>query len=325
MAFKPKIKQDEIPEQVDGRIVLIDGDMIAYYAAAPFEEDDYPIAVNIEIDRRINKIVQDTGSEFYAVFLTGLTNFRDDIATFKQYKGNRYNADGSRRTERPKHFYAARSHMRRSHKAEWSKGEEADDSISIAANMYRRNGADVVIASGDKDLKINTGKHFCIITGEFTENFGKGHIEAVESAVGSAFDVSGAGLMFFFYQLIAGDYADNIPGLPKLGEQTAKRYGLRRGGAGKKAAFTMLGERTLLEQCAFTRVVAAYWDYFNTHGDYTHWKTGEQMPGYYSYLVEQMQLLWMRQEKNQMITPEELFNDKHIMEKVLEDIAYGRF
>lgn len=303
--FIPDILQ--IPEVTKGKVVLIDGDMICYFCAAPFEDKDEPSLVYTEIDRRIGSIVEETGSEYYEIYLTGKNNFRNSVATFKQYKGNRYNEDGSRKVPQPKHLAAARSYMIRNHDAVISKDGEADDELGIAKNKYVHAGTPVVISSGDKDLLINSGEHHNLMTGKRVTVTELGVLNKSTSESGTV-KFSGNGTMFFLFQLLTGDATDNIVGVPKVGEGIAHKYGLRRGGLGASKAYQLLKDCTTLEE-AFTIVMACYYDYFNTFGSYKHWSTDEEMPiDPCAFIIEQAQLLWMRQYDGELWTiPEDWY------------------
>jgi 5'-3' exonuclease len=303
-----------MPTVVPGSIVLIDGDMVNYTAAAVFEEDTHSNNVKIEVDRRIEQAMTETGAELYDFFITHRTNFRDGIATFNQYKGSRYNPDGTRKMVQPKHLAAAKAHSVKRHGAILLAGHEADDLLGIYSNIYKSDGKVTTISSGDKDLRINIGQHHNPRDGSLELVQDIGYITGIRNPSDNSFKVKGAGLTFFLYQLLAGDATDGIPGLPKIGEGVRARFGVRRGGCGPSKAHEILSDGyTLLD--LFTSVRAAYWDYFNTHGLYNHWLTGVEQPGYDDFLIEQGRLLWMRQTFDELwVPPKEWmdYSDKHM-------------
>jgi DNA polymerase-1 len=107
-----------------------------------------------------------------------------------------------------------------------------------------------------------------------------------------AYDVMGVdglqyGSKWFFLQLLQGDTADNIPGLPKLfGQQ-----------CGEARAVKYLAPATDAEQ-AQDRVMAAYAEHYGAP-----WS---------DYLVEQAALLWLRTDAQATIrNVAEAFPDKH--------------
>ena len=76
---------------------LIDGDLIAYeiaFGCQRFEEDQLTLVPVEEVNKRVLAKIGEICSEVYAteppvLFFTGKTNFRNDIAKSKPYKGNR--------------------------------------------------------------------------------------------------------------------------------------------------------------------------------------------------------------------------------------------
>jgi hypothetical protein len=303
-----------IPLTVPGSICLIDGDMCCYRAAAVFESDTHSNNVTIELDRQIEQAMSETGAQLYDFFLTHRTNFRDGIATYNQYKESRYNPDGTRKMVQPKHLAAAKAYAVKRHGAILLEGHEADDLLGIYANQYKADGKVTTISSGDKDLRINSGQHHNPRDGSLETVQGLGYITGNRRPSDNTFTVKGAGLTFFLYQLLAGDATDGIPGLPKIGEGIRARFGVRRGGCGPSKGYEILrDEHSVLD--LFSAVRAAYWDYFNTHGLYKHWRTGVEQPGYDDFLIEQGRLLWMRQTFDELWTPPKEwmdYSDKHM-------------
>lgn len=200
-------------------------------------------------------------------------NFRYEVAVTKPYKGNRKNP-------KPEHFYNLALYMLDHYKVVVSKGGlEADDELCV----YQTKGVewpltgDTIICSRDKDLRICPGWHFSWECGgqkaigpHYTDR--EGHIELKEkvsvSAAGKETVVKyiiGYGLMFFYSQMITGDTADHIPGLPL-------------GGAVK--AYKLLSECET-EWEMFSAVKAAYKDKGMSK----------------EYFMEQANLLWMIQER----------------------------
>jgi 5'-3' exonuclease len=128
-------------------------------------------------------------------------------------------------------------------------------------------GVDTIICSRDKDLRICPGWHFSWECGQ-QKAIGPTHTDRLgflsEKPNG---DTIGYGLKFFFYQMLVGDTADNIPGLPKVGD------------AGAVKLLKDLNTEVELYQA----VKNAYIE-----------KMGEAAKEYFK---EQSSLLWMVQEK----------------------------
>lgn len=167
----------------------------------------------------------------------GQGNFRYDIAFSREYKG-------TRKQEKPPFFELLKWHLITKHNAVQSFTEEADD--LMATEQYSRNqllvleGAkqgsqeskrfsNTVIVTKDKDLRMIAGWHSNpdINKGEpFWVNY-KGWLEPVyypddhqnEKLAGKMKKLGGAGMSFFYAQLLMGDDVDNYQGIPLMGRQ----------------------------------------------------------------------------------------------------------
>lgn len=94
-------------------------------------------------------------------------------------------------------------------------GIEADDVIGTLAKQAERQGIDVIISTGDKD--------FAQLVSE--------HITLVNTMTNSRLDRDGVQEKFGItpeqiidYLALIGDSVDNIPGVPKVGPKTAKKW-----------------------------------------------------------------------------------------------------
>lgn len=179
--------------------VLVDGDTFAYRAAFSCEDsslDDAIDKLDELIDDALNKVMWEVSEDGFQVFLTGKGNFRYDIATTHEYKGNRKGA------EKPRHLQGIRDHMI----AEWgaivSEGEEADDLIGIWSTDY---GSDCLVVSVDKDMMQLPCHHYNPNRRSFSR------VSKVE------------GNRFFYSQILTGDKADNIIGLYGIGPKKAEK------------------------------------------------------------------------------------------------------
>ena len=150
----------------------------------------------------INKILEDmsVGEDALRVYLSGAGNFRNGVATIKEYKANRANK------RKPVHSAAIKGMLRRECNVFLSDGQEADDDIGIAHYAeWVRDPQGSVIATIDKDLNMIPGLHYNFVTGE-TFN-----IEPEE------------GMRWFWTQMLTGDSTDNIPGIPGVGKVKAAK------------------------------------------------------------------------------------------------------
>ena len=152
-----------------------------------------PVANALHNTREIIKgIVDKLQPTNYNLILSGKTNYRDEIATIKPYKGNRENI------ERPFHLEACRKYMFDNYWAELVEGYEADDEVAM-----RQMGDDTCIVTIDKDLKMVPGWNYDWVKDE------KVYITEEE------------GWRFFYTQMLVGDSVDNIAGCPGVGKKTA--------------------------------------------------------------------------------------------------------
>ena len=94
-------------------------------------------------------------------------------------------------------------------------GVEADDVIGTLAVTAARQGIEVVVSSGDKDLAQLVNEHITIID---TMNNKRRDLAGVEAEFGVP-----AHLMLD-YQTLVGDTVDNVPGVEKVGPKTAVKW-----------------------------------------------------------------------------------------------------
>ena len=144
-------------------------------------------------------------------------NFRYATAVTKPYKGTRKNP-------KPFHFYNLIAYMQAEYEVVISEdGLEADDMMCIkqANHKKREAGVETVICSRDKDLRICPGWHFSWECGK-QRSVGPHLTDVIGSlGVGHSGKTLGYGLKMFYYQMLVGDSADNIPGCPKVGDKGA--------------------------------------------------------------------------------------------------------
>jgi len=94
-------------------------------------------------------------------------------------------------------------------------GVEADDVIGTLAVVAARQGIEVIVSSGDKDLAQLVDEHITIID---TMNGKRRDLAGVEAEFGVP-----ARLMVDF-QTLVGDAIDNVPGVEKVGPKTAAKW-----------------------------------------------------------------------------------------------------
>ena len=94
-------------------------------------------------------------------------------------------------------------------------GVEADDVIGTLAVTAARQGIEVVVSSGDKDLSQLVNEHITIID---TMNGKRRDVAGVTTEFG----VPPA--LMVDYQTLVGDAVDNVPGVEKVGPKTAAKW-----------------------------------------------------------------------------------------------------
>ena len=184
---------------VPGRRVHIDGDMLAYQCGG---NEDTDVATSRRILKsKIDLFKDASGAEGVLLHLTASGSTKGDravIAYTKPYQGQR-------KGNRPKNWQYLRDYM-----AEGLAGpvkqwydREADDGFGFISANCRSD----VIATRDKDMRMLPGLHLNWDTYELV------HVPT------DAFALEAGGKLYghkwFWTQMLWGDAADNIPGLPK--------------------------------------------------------------------------------------------------------------
>ena len=200
-------------------------------------------------------------------------NFRYEVAVTKPYKGTRKNP-------KPFHFKNLFIHMIENYDVVVSSGGlEADDMVCIAQRTAIDAGEETIVCSRDKDLRIVQGWHYSWECGKQpshgpVETDSLGHIyqriTVNKTTKKETMDIFGYGLAFFLAQMVMGDGADNIPGLPSQG---------------KAAAWKLLHPLEGDKEAQIKAVKDAYKE-----------KAKDKSK---ELFLEQAQLLWMRQHDNQ--------------------------
>lgn len=279
-ATSPQFGPGVFPAVEPGLVLHMDGDYMAYYCAG--NDDCEPGRARRNAMDRIEQTRRLTGSASVVLHLSSAACTKANryfIATVKVYQGQRT----GRKPKNWEYLRGVLEHYEGQHfKPKLWMTREADDGMAYCANQSR-----VAISTRDKDMRMLPGLHINWMTYELTE-VPKG-----------AYDITGSdglqyGRKWFYLQLLHGDTADNIPGLPKLfgkqcGEATAKRY---------------LGKAASAED-AYDHIQTAYADFY-----------GSQWP---DALAEQAALLWLRTDAQASIANvAEAFPDCPHIKRALE-------
>jgi hypothetical protein len=176
---------------------LLDADILCYRVGFATEDEHENTAIETMAVFLEDLLMFDlVDTDDYELFLTGKTNFRNEVAVTVPYKGNRKDV------KKPKHLPLLREYLQTAWGASVSDGQEADDDIAIRATEL---GEESIIVSIDKDFMQVPGWHY-----NFVKKVKK-HVTPEE------------GLHFFYKQILMGDSADNIKGIFRVGEKKATK------------------------------------------------------------------------------------------------------
>jgi DNA polymerase I len=193
-------------------VYLVDGSAYifrAFHALPPMTRaDGTPVNAVYGFANMLTKLVEDSDADFLAViFDTARKTFRSDI--YPEYKAHRPPAPDELIPQFELIREATRAYSLPCLELD---GFEADDLIATYARHAVEQGFDVTIVSSDKDLMQLVGpgvrmldpmKNKFIGPAEVVEKFGVGPEQVIE------------------IQALAGDSADNVPGVPGIGIKTA--------------------------------------------------------------------------------------------------------
>lgn len=256
------------------RILLVDGDGLAYYCAG--KDDTDAGEARASLVNKIKSAARMVGAERIIVLLTlpgSHKGHRYAIARVKPYQGQRTNS------KRPKNWQALRDYMEGEgfpYEVHGTLVAEADDLFGWYAYNWPD---DVIIYTQDKDMRMLPGLHLDWVSHrlhkvEYNLSWARERDRMYNvRPTDSVFNEKQYGPKWFWLQMLHGDSADHIPGLPKY------RLGDKLKPVGEVTAGNMLSPPTVADGYADT--VATYYQ------------------GYYGerWLVELMEqacLLWMR-------------------------------
>lgn len=244
-----------------GRTLYADGDGLAYYCSGSDETAPDRAVANLRDKLNAAKIA--AGAEHVVILTTAPGSHKGHryaIARVKPYQGQRSNA------RRPKNWELLRSYVTESRlfPVELAHFSEADDLFAFRASI---NPSLSVILTQDKDMRMVPGWHLDWMT--HTMHF------LEPTAYKARFNDKWYGWHWFWLQMLQGDQADNIPGLPRFREFDKSPLKL----CGEKTAEKLLADCTMNVEAAL-KVRTLYQSYYGAEADVN--------------LLEQACLLWMR-------------------------------
>jgi DNA polymerase-1 len=194
---------------------LVDGSSYlyrAFFALPPLTTSTgVPTGAVLGVLNMLNKLLKDENPELIAVVLDapGRT-FRDDL--FDAYKAHRPPMPDDLRLQVEPLIEAIPALglplLRIS-------GVEADDVIGTLAERASKQGFDVVVSTGDKDMAQLVNDHITLVNTMFDTKLDR-------IGVKTKFDVLPEQIVD--YLALVGDSSDNIPGVPKVGPKTAAKW-----------------------------------------------------------------------------------------------------
>ncbi len=327
--FKP-----EPPPTVAGRVLLYDADFAAYQCGYKWEEESLEKSIeNLRV--LIQSMRMLAGAETIELHLTmGNKGGRYETAVVKEYQGTRdKRPDGLVERVGALREFMANCTDEHVIPRVWTT-QEADDGLCQSMFKDREIGNNV-LWSMDKDLWMVGGLHMHPKTYELEEypwGFGECHLDDSTSTK----KVVGKGTSFFWHQLLMGDTADAIPGLPNLSAgitmacfptkkltDAKARVAKATGPAKRKAALKALDtvkKAVKPRKCgavaayeylkhatndvqAYSLVMDAYREHYgNGTFEYTGWDGRVHTLTAGHMMLEQARLLWMRREIDEDVT-----------------------
>ncbi len=180
--------------------ILVDGDIFTFRAAwvCGFGPQEGEKKIDELMESAVNAadFLSDGAEVETKVFLTGKTNFRNDVAKTHVYKGNR------KKTEKPTYFQHMRTYISVNYDTTISEGEEADDLIAMAAHKANYNAC---VVSTDKDFRQLPCWHQNPTTNVLS-------LQSEDDAI-----------TYFYTQMLTGDTVDNIKGVMGIGPVKAAK------------------------------------------------------------------------------------------------------
>lgn len=287
IALPDQVGEDIYPSPVPGRVAHIDADFMCYQVSAETRDELDGIKPRKSLDdmkynaqRGLEHLMRITGSTSYVAHITpsgSNKGNRDVLALTKGYQANRKDK------AKPEHLSTIRTFIGEELPSAVHLDQEADDGMA-QANYNATDSNLSVIVSKDKDLRMVPGLHWdfddeCIV--DVDDPFGSIWVDRTKKSA----KVLGWGTKFFWAQLLMGDTADNISGLPC--DPDGKKVG-------PIAAYNYLEDCTSDWQCFL--VMKYLW--INSPHEWTDYR--DNSPSFWAKnMVSDMQLLWMRRKPDQ--------------------------
>jgi hypothetical protein len=269
---------------VPGLELHVDGDYLAYYASG--NDDTSPGQARENAISLIEGFCASSGAVRTIIHTTANGSHKGErylAATVKPYQAQR--VSGRKPKNQPYLQQWLQEYIGARFRSKVWVEREADDGLGACAHYARLSKPGyIVIATADKDMRMLPALHINWLTKQLTR-VQPGDYDVIGT------DSKQYGLKWFMLQMLMGDSADNIPGLPKYRSINAKG----------DPTMKLLGPKTaeaLLEDCTTTKDAAqqicdlyalAYHPDIKTYAEVTPEHTV-----WADRVVEQAALLWMR-------------------------------
>lgn len=197
------------------RLILVDGSSFlfrAYHAIPPLTNaNGEPTNAIHGVSNMLRKLIADYHSDYITVvFDAAGKTFRNEL--YDQYKAHRPPMPDDLRVQiAPLHNLIRAMGL----PLIIEPGVEADDVLGALAQHAEREGLDVIISTGDKDMAQLVTEHIIL---ENTMSNTRMDIQGVIDKFGVRPE------QIIDYLALIGDTVDNIPGVPKVGPKTAAKW-----------------------------------------------------------------------------------------------------
>lgn len=204
-----------MPQQNPKCLILVDGSSFlfrAYHAIPPLTNPQgEPTNAIYGVSNMLRKLIADYQCEYVTVvFDAPGKTFRNDL--YDQYKAHRPPMPNDLRAQiEPLHQLIRAMGL----PLIMESGVEADDVLGALAQHAARQGFNVIISTGDKDMAQ-------LVTGQITLENTMTNSRMDSQGVIDKFGVKPEQIID--YLALMGDSSDNIPGVPKVGPKTAAKW-----------------------------------------------------------------------------------------------------
>ena len=197
------------------RLILVDGSSFlfrAYHAIPPLTSPKgVPTNAIHGVTNMLRKLINDYHSDYITVvFDAPGDTFRNEL--YDQYKANRPSMPDDLRVQiEPLHQIIRAMGL----PLIIESGIEADDVMGVLAKQAEKQGYEIIISTGDKDMAQMVNEHIIL---ENTMSNTQLDIQGVIDKFGVRPD------QIIDYLALVGDSVDNIPGVPNCGPKTAAKW-----------------------------------------------------------------------------------------------------